>query len=742
MDDSRPNSICGIVDGVTFRKEESGFTVLDLEWGDELVTVVGTLPEVFAGERLTVTGCWQTHPTFGEQFRADSFERDMPSGASAILRYLSSGGIKGIGPSTAAKVVEKFGDDTLYVIENEPERLALIKGISQKKAAQIAEEYRAHYGLSEIITFLAEYGVTANEALLVWKRWGAAARDMISENPYVLCAPELGIGFDRIDAAAAALERAADDDSRIYAGIFHVIRHNLGNGHTCLPRKKLVPTACSLLGQPPDAVNDQLDMAIDCGELVSDTLRGEQFIFLPEQYAAETYCAGRISTMLQYPPPPVTGYWRQVEINEKITGISYEEVQKQAIAAAMEKGMLVLTGGPGTGKTTTLNAIIDVLEASGSKVAIAAPTGRAAKRITEVTGREAKTIHRLLEVEWGMYDLPSFHRNEKNPLECDALIVDELSMTDTLLFENLLRALKLGSRLVLVGDSDQLPSVGAGNVLGDLISSGRVPVIHLHEVFRQSKQSAIVTNAHKIVAGELPDLNVRDSDFFFLPAGDASSAAKLIEDLCFRRLPAAYGYNPLTDIQVLCPGKKGTVGTRELNKRLQQRINPPHATRHEARFPGVVFREGDKVMQIRNNYDVEWQRDDSQTGQGVFNGDIGILKKIDRFDGRMTVRFDDRTAVYDQSMSNELEHAYAITVHKSQGSEFEAVIIPVLPGPSQLCYRNLLYTAVTRAKSLLILVGQSEVVADMVNGVRKTGRYTALAQFLLKDKNSEEGVYQ
>jgi len=730
MEDIRPNEIQGLVDDVTFRNEENGFTVLELEWNNELITVVGVLPDVFPGETLTVKGIWQSHPIYGEQMKAETFERDMPVTAGAILRYLSTGAIKGIGPATAAKIVDLFGEDSLYVIETDPQRLTQIKGISKRKAFEISEEYKTHAGINDIIALLSKYAVTANEALGVWKKWGTASRDIIEENPYMLCSPDLGIGFDRIDEACSQLDRPYDDAGRIFAGILHVLRHNMGNGHTCLPERKLVPACMGLLGVPEDIVREQLELAIDTSDLIADTISDDRFIFLPEMYRAETYCAGRLSLMSQFPPPPITGYEAQVELNEKLSGFRYEKIQKQAICQAMENGILVLTGGPGTGKTTTLKAIIEVLEMCGNVVAIAAPTGRAAKRITEVTGREAKTIHRLLEVKWGAGDIPTFERNSDNPLECDTLIVDELSMTDVLLFESLLRALRLGCRLILVGDRDQLPSVGAGNVLADLIGSEKIPVIHLKEVFRQAQSSAIVTNAHKIVKGVVPELGRKDSDFFFLECFDYVTAASTVEDLCFRRLPAAYDYNPLTDIQVLCPGKKGVTGTKELNKRLQARLNPQHTSRNEFKFGGVIFREGDKVMQIKNNYDVQWTRDDNSEGQGMFNGDIGIIKRIDRDAGCIYARFEDKTAIYPVNELDQLEHAYAVTVHKSQGSEFEAVIIPVMPVAKQLCYRSLLYTAVTRAKTLLILVGSREVVADMVYGIKKTGRYTALCEYI------------
>lgn len=724
--------ITGIVEEISFRNSENGFTVLDLNDGNEIVTVVGALPEVYSGERLVITGEWQNHPSFGRQLRADSFEREMPAGATAILRYLSDGAIKGIGPATAAKLVELFGDKTLEVIETDPQRLTQVKGISLEKAADISSQYKAQYGLNQMITFLARYEVNAAEALQVWRRWGDAAEDLIRKNPYVLCAPELGIGFKRVDMAVAKLERPADDFGRIAAGIKFVLIHNLGNGHTCLPRDKMVGAAYTLLGLRSYQVEDVLETLLDQSELIIDELDGREFIFLPEMYYTETYCAGRILMLLQFPPDPIEHYEQQVRLCEQLSGISYDEVQLSAIAAAMEKGLVVMTGGPGTGKTTTLNAIIDVLEASGQSVSIAAPTGRAAKRITEITGREAKTIHRLLEVEWGADDIPVFKRDDKNPLECDAVIIDELSMTDVSLFEALLRAVPPKCRLVLVGDSDQLPSVGAGNVLSDLIASGIVPVIKLTEIFRQSRSSAIVTNAHRIIRGEMPDLNLKDNDFFFLKSDNPTVVASTIEDLYYRRLPNAYGYSPLTDIQVLCPSKKGPTGTRELNRRLQQRLNPPHPQRRELKLPGMVLREGDKVMQVMNNYDVEWKSSSGEEGTGIFNGDVGIIETIDHLGGQLTVKFDDRTASYAIEDAMQLEHAYAVTVHKSQGSEFTAVIMPMCPGTSKLQYRSLLYTAVTRARSLLIMVGEPSVVEEMINSKHKGGRYTALKRFLIE----------
>ena len=734
MEELRQEKLTGVVDSVTFRKEESGFTVLELEHDGEIDTVVGALPEVYAGENLTVYGQWQNHPTFGPQFRADSFERQMPATAAAILRYLSGGAIKGIGPATAAKIVELFGDQTLYVIENEPARLAKVKGISEEKALDIAERYKAQFGLSEAIALLAKYSVNATEAMAVWRQWGPATLDMVEANPYVLCLPELGIGFDRIDEACSRLERPADDFGRLAAGVKHILYHNQSNGHTCLPREKLVPVAARRLTQTLETIEETIESLIDYEELVVDELGDREFVFLSEQYATEAYCAGRVLSLLQCPASPITDYQKYLELVQKLKGTVYETKQLQAIDAALTKGFLVLTGGPGTGKTTTLDAIISILESYKQTVAIAAPTGRAAKRITEVTGRDAKTIHRLLEVKWGINDVPYFERNDRNPLECDALIVDELSMTDAALFEALLRAVPNGCRLILVGDSDQLPSVGAGNVLGDLIASQRVPVVQLTEVFRQAQTSAIVTNAHLIVEGTMPNLALRNSDFFFLESGDQNVVADTIEDLYFRRLPNAYGYSPLTDIQVLCPGRKGNTGTKELNRRLQARMNPPHRDRSELRLPGVIFREGDKVMQTRNNYDVQWKNHlTGEEGTGIFNGDIGIIRRIDHLGGQLEVQYDERVATYELDDASELEHAYAVTVHKSQGSEFTAVIIPMCPCAPQLLYRSLLYTAVTRARTLLVLVGQRDIVAEMINGRSKTKRYSALSYFLTEN---------
>lgn len=730
MQEEQLFEMSGPVEQIVFRNEKNNYTILELNNGQELVTVVGILPFVGVGEDLRVIGTWITHPTFGRQFKVQAFERFKPQTAEAILKYLSSGAIKGIGAATARKIVDAFGENTLEILEKEPERLTSIKGISRKKALEIADELRQTYGIREVLLYLGRFGITPEEALRVWKLYGAQASEQIQRDPYCLCMEEIAIDFARADQIAQSLDRPRDDENRIQAGILYVLRHNLSNGHTCIPEDKLLAASCRLLEVSQELAKDCLLTLKSRQDVISGSFDGKEFIFLPQLYQAEVYAAGRILMMLQYPAPPIVGIEQYIATIEEEEGIQYAEGQKLAISQALSKGALVLTGGPGTGKTTTLNAIISILEAQGEKVFLAAPTGRAAKRMSELTGREAKTIHRLLHVEWDDRNRPVFAKNERDLLACDALVVDELSMVDALLFSGLLRAMPLGCRLILVGDCDQLPSVGPGNVLGDLIASGLLPVVQLKEIFRQSMKSLIVTNAHRIVAGIQPELYMRSSDFFFLPCRDPARIGSTVVDLYANRLPASYGYSPLTDIQVLSPGRKGDLGTMELNKRLQDAVNPPSAAKQEITIGASLFREGDKVMQTKNNYNLPWTRLDGTTGEGVFNGDVGILVEVDKRAGALTVQIDDKLVVYGRESAEELELAYAMTVHKSQGNEFQAVVIPMYPGPRQLYYRNLLYTAITRAKSLLVLVGREEVVRGMVENDRKTRRYSGLYYFL------------
>ncbi|MBR5559167.1 MAG: ATP-dependent RecD-like DNA helicase [Oscillospiraceae bacterium] len=716
--------LSGTVETIVFRNEDTGFTVLDLAVDDELVTVVGEVLDIAEGEEVTVTGSYTTHGTYGMQFKAEIYERVMPATEGAIKKYLTSGAVRGIGPVLAGRLVKKFGDKTLEIMENDPDRLAEVQGISPKKAREIGEAFRGLYGIRTAMVFLSGLGIDPAASIRIWKMWGTMTTQVVQENPYRLCCEQIGLEFEEADEIAGRMGIAEDSPLRVQAALGHVLRRNAQNGHTCVPREKLVPITTQFLQCETELVEDELEGELEDGSLY--LLDGEwgECIYLPELFFAENYIAGRINLMLatQNPYPP--DYHKSVELLEQTLGITYAARQRSAVAQALSHNLFILTGGPGTGKTTTMAGILELLEQQGLKVALAAPTGRAAKRLAEVTHREARTIHRLLEIDPAS---PShgFKHNEKNPLRCDAVIVDEMSMVDTLLFESLLRALKMSCKLILVGDPDQLPSVGAGNLLRDLIASERVATVHLDEIFRQAANSLIVTNAHAIVRGELPELDAKESDCFFLARSGMESAAATVADLVSRRLPASYGYSPIADIQVLCPGRKGALGVEELNRRLQAVLNPADPQKGETAFMGRVFREGDKVMQIKNNYDIVWKSGDAQ-GMGVFNGDIGVIDMLDRGSKTLRVRFDDKTALYSFEMLDQLEHAYAVTIHKSQGCEFEAVIMPLWGSHRRLHYRNLLYTGVTRARRILVMVGEKTTVAAMVENNARTSRYTNL----------------
>ena len=723
--------LTGTVDHIVFCNDDNGWTVLELDTGNTVETVVGVLPRVQVGETLRLQGGWTDHPSFGRQFKATACESTLPTDAAAILRYLASGAVKGIGPATAARIVDRFGVDTFRILEEEPHELAKIKGISLSKAREMGQSFCSQFGIRELVMAFANYGLTTNEALRCYKKFGASTLTRVRENPYLLCTPGLHIGFERADSIAMAMNGERDDPNRMEAGVDYVLRHNLNNGHTCLPRDKVVPTAAALLGVSADAVETTVDKMVDGFLLRQETMEQRAFLFLPRLFEAEAFVAVRMRLMNSISNVSVEDIELRISAMERNFHIEYEEQQRRAMVEAITTGTLILTGGPGTGKTTTLRGIITLLESLGETVAIAAPTGRAAKRISQLTGREAKTLHRLLEVQWDDSDSPVFARDEKNPLEADAIVVDEMSMVDVLLFESLLRATKTGCRLILVGDTDQLPAVGPGSVLQDLIDSGTVPVVRLSQVFRQALESRIVFNAHRIVSGQPMELDNK-GDCFFMPRSSAADVVGTVLELCTKRLPAAYGYTHLNGIQVLCAGRKGDIGTVELNRRLQAALNPPDKKKPEMPAEGILLRVGDKVMHNRNNYDIPWIRDDGENGSGIFNGDIGVLEEVRLREDVITVRYDDRVATYTRQDAQDLELAYAITVHKSQGSEFDAVILPLFRNTRQLCYRHLLYTAVTRAKHLLIIVGSHETLQQMIDNDRKTLRYTGLRTFLLQ----------
>lgn len=730
-------NLTGTIEDITYHSESTGFAVIEVASEEEYVTVVGTLGDVLIGEECIFQGEWTMHPSFGRQFKASRLQRTLPADASGMLRFLSSGIIKGVREATATKIVEAFGSDTFNVIENEPERLAQIKGINKSKARKISQDFKMQFAARDVMNGLTELGLTQQEAFDAFNLYKSDALDIIKENPYAFVYNGFGLTFERADEISANLSEAPLFDYRSQAGVVYVVRHNLGNGHTCIPRKSMIKPAMSLLDCGEDDVEIAIDNAIDAHQLVQEEIEGKDFLFLPEIHTAESSIADRLQIMLKFPPQQSPILASEISFFEQANNILFDNKQKEAIEIAVNKGLLILTGGPGTGKTTTVKGIISLMKNRGLDVALAAPTGRAAKRMTELTGFEAKTIHRLLEVEYreGASE-PSFTHNLRNPLDCDAVIVDELSMVDVTVFSALLDALPLKCRLIMVGDKDQLPPVGAGNVLSDLINSGLFGVVSLDRIFRQAMESRIVSNAHRVVAGEMPEFDNSDanSDFYLLSEDSKYLAPRKIVNLVTRRLPVSYGYDPVNDIQVLCPSRMGEVGTENLNALLQEKLNPPSYEKNEIRNRGFILREGDKVMQIRNNYDVPWFKD-NENGTGVFNGDIGILNRIDRANDMITVRFDDKEAVYSLENAREIELAYAMTVHKSQGSEFEAVVLPVLSTPSKLSYRNLFYTALTRAKNMLIIVGNTASIKSMVDNDKKTRRYSALPHFLEKSAN-------
>lgn len=736
MAEKKLESIKGTVEEITFYNQDNGYTVMEISCGNEAVTVVGNFSQLAVGSQIEASGEWTVHPSYGRQFKADTLTETLPQDAAGILRYLSSGIIKGVGRATAEKIVNAFGSESFDVIEKDIDRLSSIKGISKPAARKIQRSFIEKFASRQTIEDLKQKGLTHKEAFDAYNFFHENAVEVFDDNPYDFVAAGI-YDFDRAEEIAEELDEPVSPGLRAQSLVEHIVDHNISNGHTCLPRDSVVRTAKTYLSCSDDVAQIAVDDAVEYHRLITEDIDGRQFLFTPSAYNAEKDIADRIKVFVNYPPQESEISGAEIYAFEKANDIEFDAKQRKAIEIAVNKGSLILTGGPGTGKTTTVKGIIALMQNRGLDVALAAPTGRAAKRMTELTGCEAKTVHRLLEVEYkDGSDKPVFVHNHKNPLDVDAVIVDELSMVDIFLFDALLDALPLRARLIMVGDKDQLPPVGAGNVLSDMIKSGLIPVVELDKIFRQAMQSLIVTNAHRVVKGEMPVTtdNGVDSDFFMMHETVPISACRKIVDLVTRRLPAAYSMDPVSDLQVLCPSKIGETGSQNINIMLQKQLNPPERGKNEIVSRGYILREGDKVMQIKNNYDIPWFKSDDN-GMGVFNGDIGILTRIDRAADIINVKFDDREAMYSVENVGELELAYAMTVHKSQGSEFDGVIIPVVATPQKLAYRNLFYTAVTRAKKLIVLVGTESNVRAMVENDKKSRRYSALLHFLTVDNN-------
>ena len=720
-------------DETVFRNEENGYTVLVVKAGKSRVSAVGIMPPIAVGEKLRITGDWTEHPVYGRQIKVQSIEIEKPTTLSGIEKYLSSGMIRGIGPATAKLLIRAFGEETLDVLYSQPEKLLDVPGIGQKRAQMIQESYAEQAQQREAMVFLQSYGVTPALAVKIYKRYGENVRQVITRNPYRLVEDVDGIGFKTADRIAASLGIEQSSEYRLSAGVKYTLSEaTAGAGHCYLPRPELALAARRLLGSDADSIDRTIDSLILSHDISAQILpcdSGEEVValYLPSTYRAESEVARRLREMIDAMPDSMASdLTAQIDELERIEGLAFHTQQRQAIETAVTHGMTVITGGPGTGKTTIIKCIIKLLSVHGD-VALAAPTGRAAKRMSEACGMEAKTLHRLLEYGGEEGD---FARSEDNPLEIDTLIIDEMSMVDIFLMRSLLRALVPGTRLIMVGDADQLPSVGAGNVLRDILDSGVIPSVRLTEIFRQDEKSMIVYNAHRINRGESPRLNAKGSDFFFERAVSPSDAAKRIVTLCSARLPGFLGLDPVRQMQVLSPTKKGECGVWMLNQLLQAEFNPPASGKHERVRGDTTFREGDKVMQTRNNYQLKWKKDGAigiEDGQGVFNGDIGFVTFIDPQEHVMEVQFDDeRTATYEGGDVDDLELAYCISVHKSQGSEFPVVIMPAVGGPPMLLTRNLFYTAVTRARRMVMIVGRENAIEQMIANVNTRRRYSAL----------------
>ena len=716
----------GTVQSVIFQNEENGYTVLRLVTEEgELITVVGCVPCAAPGEHLGVSGAWETHPQHGTQLRAEEVERRLPEDAEELISYLGSGICKGLGPATARRLVERFGAETADVISSQPEKLSLIKGITARRAMEISESFRRHMGLRRLMAFLAQYGLPPVLAIRLRQIYGDGALDAIRRDPYLLSADAGGLPFSAADEIAMSMGFSARSPERLRSALLFELSHNEGNGHVFLPRPKLLAATAQLLGDE-DGVEEALDTLIDEGKVFSETVANVEACYLLRLHEAEDYACRKLTNLLSATADVSSRAGKTVDEIEAAQGITYAPLQRKAVELAAEHGVLILTGGPGTGKTTTVRGIVSLFERMGLAIVLAAPTGRAAQRLGELTGREAQTVHRLLGMSWNeaTHEV-TFTKGEKEPLEADAVIVDEMSMVDLPLFAALLRALRPGTRLVMVGDADQLPSVGPGNVFSDLIRSGKVETVFLREVFRQAERSAIIRNAHAVNAGEPPRLQNDQGDFYFLCRRDAQRAVSTVVELCKTRLPEKMGI-PVGDIQVLTPTRKGPAGTENLNRLLQDALNPAKPGQPEVRWGERVFRPGDRVMQTRNDYDILWEKEDGTVGSGVFNGDVGHVQAIDPAGEWLAILYEDRKALYSLEMLSEIDLAYAQTVHKAQGSEYPCVVLCAMPSAPGLMVRGVLYTALTRARELLILVGDDAAVREMAANDRRARRYSGL----------------
>ena len=719
--------VSGSVESVIYTNEENGYTVFRLALREGgTITVVGTLPYAAPGEEITAEGRWMAHQVHGNQFKAERLERLMPASVAGICQYLSSGIIKGIGPATARNIVELFGEDTLRVMEEAPERLAEVKGIPQKRAEEIGAAFRKQSSLRRLLEFFAANEIRLNIGIHLYRSYGDEAMGVLYANPYILCDEYFGATFAEADRLAIKLGFEGDCPERVEAAVLFELHHNANNGHCFIPEDKLAGAVSQLIGVTGDQSREAIQRLTEGGETVVEDIAGQHAVYLTRLWRAETEIASRLKKMAQMDPGRLNTAERCLEQAERELGVQLAENQRRAVREAVQHKVFLLTGGPGTGKTTTIRAILRSFDAMGLDTALAAPTGRAAKRMQELCGREASTIHRLLETGYDPeLGFQVFKRDQEDPLGADAVILDETSMVDVILLQALLRAMKPECRLVMVGDADQLPSVGPGNLLRDLLRSGALPSVRLEEVFRQAAESRIIRNAHLIDRGEQPDLKENKGDFFFLRRRSGETTLETILGLCSSRLPEKMGIPP-EEIQVLSPSRKYITGTNALNKALQEALNPQDGTKPEKGFGEFLFREGDRVMQIRNNYDLVWRKPTGEVGAGVYNGDVGRISAVDTAGQTLTVDFEDRSVQYTFDLLGELEPAYAMTVHKSQGSEYRAVVLALGQCAPSLLSRAVLYTAVTRARSLLIVVGDEEVFTAMVENNRTQKRYSGL----------------